>query len=176
MKEAIKNFLRLLIELLDGGTQISEFQLDFAKRAGIVLAMQDQTARESEAACSHRKAGMVRLTGSSASIRRGLNNGNGSQYAVRKHQMMNGDIWVDCLRCGKKWRPPVAENFTRTNWFGFTVPDVAAYNAAFFEYETAKAFETNNWMSGSVQCKFTDRKTGLDATKNIRSMYAAIGE
>jgi hypothetical protein len=176
MREALKNFLRSLIEYIDGAKQVSEFQLDFAKRAGIVLAMQDKTARDAESQCSHKKAGMVRLTGTAASIRRGLNNGNGSQYAVRKHQIINGDIWIDCLRCGKKWRPPVAENFTRVNWFGFTVPDVAAYVAAVEEYNRAKAFETNNVMSSSIQWAFHDPKTGKRAESQVRAMYAAMGE
>jgi hypothetical protein len=176
MKEVIKNFLRSLIELIDGGIQITERQLEMARMLGDTLTRMNATQKGLEGQCSHRKGGMVRLAGSRESIRRGLNSGTGSQYAVRKHQMMNGDIWVDCLRCGKKWRPPVVENFTRKNFFGFTVLDGAAYAAALDEYNTAVKFETNNYMSGSVQCRFTDRKTGLDATKQIRSMYAAMGE
>ena len=30
---------------------------------------------------------------------------NKRDYAVIKHQFGWGDIWVICLRCGKKWKP-----------------------------------------------------------------------
>ena len=59
------------------------------------LKMQDK--------CSHRKGGQV-LVGNK------LNSkfhevGDDSQYAVLKHTFANGDTWVTCLRCNKKWKP-----------------------------------------------------------------------
>jgi hypothetical protein len=88
--------------------------------------------------------------------------------------MMNRDIWIDCLRCGKKWRPPVQQKF---NWFErkFRTERFQKYAAELVEYERARDFPTNNVTSSSILCRFTDRKTGLDATNQIRKMYAKIG-
>lgn len=175
MKEALKQFLRALIVMIDGKTQITEDHRLMAIAIGKCFAQQEAAVKMSEDRCNHKKAGMIRITSSRLSIRNGLNNGNSSQYAVRKHQMMNGDIWVDCLRCGKKWRPPVAQKFS---WFErkFRTQRFQDHIAALVEYDRAVNFETNNVMSSSLQCRFTDPKTGQDAGKQVRAMYAALGD
>lgn len=177
MKEILKNFLRSLVVALDKGRkQVDDQALEMAKSMGRVFAEQDYTEKLRHERCNHRKGGMVCLVGTARSISEGLYNGSAPQYAVRKHQMMNGDIWVDCIRCGKKWRPPVESNFLRRNWLGINVVDKSAFVAAWAEYKGATFFPTNNVMSSSIQCRFTDPKTGRDATDQIRSMYAALGE
>jgi hypothetical protein len=35
-----------------------------------------------------------------------------AQYAVMKHQMINGDIWVRCLRCGRTWQSASREELS----------------------------------------------------------------
>jgi len=174
MKNALKNFLRALIVLIDGGPQRDQFQLEQAHIAGQHLASLDQLLAKRHAACNHRKGGLIRRVKSDTSIAEGLNNGTSASYAVRKHQMMNGDIWVDCIRCGKKWRPPVHQDF---NWFErkFRTQRFQNYVAALVEYDTACNFETNNSTSSSILCNFYDRKTGRQANGVIREMYATIG-
>jgi hypothetical protein len=85
--------------------------------------------------------------------------GNSNQYAVIKHQMINGDIWVRCLRCGRTWAPPVEKNY----FFDAKGRSVASvdgqfdkvrFQAAIEDYKRATMFETNNSMSTSVQCRF----------------------
>jgi len=176
MRDLLKAFLRSLIVLVDGGgRQLNEQQRELALSFGRVFAQQDSYLAKRYAACSHKKGGLIRNVKRGEAIAIGLNNGGGSQYAVRKHQMMNGDIWVDCLRCGKKWRPPVKQTF---NWFErqFGTEGFRKYTAALAEYNTAVNFETNNSTSSSIQCNFYDRKTGEQANGVVRKMYAAIGE
>ena len=103
--------------------------------------------------------------------------GNGSQYAVIKHIMINGDMWVRCLRCAKTWLPPVKDNF----YFNAKGKVVAVKDGVFSserfeqaqrEYLKAMQFETNNSPSASVVCKFTkwDEKSEqwVDATTDYR--------
>jgi hypothetical protein len=130
---------------------------------GRSIAQQENTDKTRQALCTHKKGG----TASARDIRVIDTGGNGNQYAVIKHQMINGDIWVRCLRCGKTWMPPVKANFY-FNENGRVVPptvgkfDEAAFKAAAEEHRRATMFETNNTMSGSVQCRFTrlNKETG----------------
>jgi hypothetical protein len=122
---------------------------------GLAMAQQDATDQYRFMHCTHRKGGMA----SHRDVRVLSQGGNAPQYAVIKHQMINGDIWVRCLRCGRTWAPPVEKNF----YFdakGRSVAmqdgefDKARFNAAVEEYKRATMFETNNSMSSSVQCRF----------------------
>src|SRR5438046_2206938 len=67
---------------------------------GLTLRQNEQKYTSMQANCNHKKGG---------NGVEGIVNGQGddSQYAVLKHQFLNGDIWVRCLRCAKTWKPPV---------------------------------------------------------------------
>jgi hypothetical protein len=105
--------------------------------------------------CTHKKGGMA----SGRDMRVLHAGGNAAYYAVVKHQMLNGDIWVRCSRCSRTWAPPVEKNFYFRDGVAVArqdgVFDQAKFNKAQEEYFKALNFETNNTMSGSVQCRMT---------------------
>lgn len=145
---------------------------------GRVISQQEATDKYRFSICTHRKGG----TASSRDVRVLSAGGNSNQYAVIKHQMINGDIWVRCLRCGKTWAPPVERNFF-FNEKGLNVApqdgtfDQAKFAAASQDYLRATMFETNNSMSTSVQCRFStvDPSTGkvVDAAEIYRDNIAS---
>jgi hypothetical protein len=161
---------------------------------GRTFVSQRATDEAKQAVCTHKKGGIV----SDRNTQVLSTGGNGQQYSVIKHQMINGDIWVRCLRCGKTWSNPVKENFyfnvmkdkLGNQIFGkkrlpATGPSAgvfnqAAYEHAVSEYLKACVFESNNSMSGSVQCRFTkwdenanDGEGGwMDATEEYRKRLA----
>ncbi len=124
---------------------------------GTVLRQIAASEKAAQDHCNHKKGG----SGAEGFIG---GQGDDSQYAILKHRMPNGDVWVRCLRCGKTWKPPVEENFTVKGKL-----DEEAYNAAQHEYELAVAFQTRNQMSSSIQFRFSDggkffRKTTKDVS------------
>lgn len=133
------------------------------EQAGRTMAQQEATDQYRFKICTHRKGGQV----SNRDNHVLATGGNSSQYAVIKHQMINGDIWVRCLRCGKTWAPPIERNFFFDEKGRLVAPvdgtfDKAKFAAAVEEYRRATMFETNNSMSTSVQCRFeqVDPETG----------------
>ena len=152
-------------------TQLQK-QLDTTGR-GKTLAQQKLADETRWAACTHKKGGMVSARNMSALS----TGGNAAQYAVIKHQMINGDMWVRCLRCGKTWLPPVKDNYYLNDKGKVVAPKDGKFNAEKFaqaevEYRRAVNFETNNSPSGSVQCRFSkwDEKSGqwVDAAQDYR--------
>lgn len=139
---------------------------------GRTFAQDEATDAYAWKICTHKKGG----TASGRDMRVLKTGGNSNQYAVLKHQMINGDIWVRCLRCSKTWTPPVKENFYFSK--GKVVApadgvfDAVKFEQAELEYMRACNFETNNSMSGSVQCRFTefDPQSGkmVDAAETYR--------
>jgi hypothetical protein len=135
-------------------------------------AQQGQSIRQQDAAdlyrfthCTHRKGGMA----SARDVHVLSTGGDNHQYAVIKHQMINGDIWVRCLRCGRTWAPPVEKNFFFDEKGRSVAPVDGQFNKSRFEravddYKTATMFPTNNSMSTSVQCRFfkIDEETGRE--------------
>ncbi len=156
MREFLRKLLVRLLEKIDGN-QIPEWLAASARANGYCLDNADRARAETQTKCTHRKGG-------SYNRHSPFMNGNAAQYAVRKHVMMNRDLWVDCLRCGKKWRPPLRSEFRNDREFYKAVE----------EYETAKNFPTNNVTSSSILLMFHD-KTGKCADSQITKMYAAIG-
>ena len=77
------------------------------EQQGKVFAAQKREDDAKQNACTHKKGGVV----SQRNLQVLSTGGNSPQYAVIKHQMINGDFWVRCLRCGKTWLPPVKDNF-----------------------------------------------------------------
>jgi hypothetical protein len=148
------------------------------EQQGRTFAQQDATDQYRFSVCTHKKGGLV-----SPRDQRVLSTGgNAAQYAVMKHQMINGDIWVRCLRCGKTWAPPVEKNFFFDAKGKRVAPvdgkfDVSKYNHAVEDYKRATMFETNNSMSTSVQCRFAtvDADTGkiIDAADIYRDNIAS---
>ena len=136
--------------------EITEKQLkEDREQQGRTIAQQDATDKYRFSICTHIRADWYRLATNASLDRR-----QAAQYAVIKHQMINGDIWVRCLRCGKTWAPPVMNNF----FFDAKGRSVAPVDGEFskdkFEkavedYKKATMFETNNSMSTSVQCRFS---------------------
>ena len=152
-------------------------QLD-RQQQGQTFAQQDATDRYNWSQCTHRKGGMA----SARDVRCLTTGGNDAgQYAVIKHQMINGDIWVRCLRCGKTWSPPIERNFFFRN--GVVVAqqdgtfDKVKFEAAKVEYMQAVQFPTRNGTSGSVQCRFStyDPQSGkqVDAADIYRERLAS---
>ncbi len=145
---------------------------------GRAMRQQDAIDTYQQNKCTHRKGG----TASSRDITVLATGGNSNQYAVIKHQMINGDIWVRCLRCGKTWAPPVERNFFFDETGRAVSPadgvfDKARFTAAVENYKKATMFETNNSMSTSVQCRFftIDEASGkqIDAADVYRDNIAS---
>jgi hypothetical protein len=143
------------------------------EQQGKVFAAQRREDDAKQSACTHKKGGVV----SQRNLQVLSTGGNSPQFAVIKHQMINGDFWVRCLRCGKTWLPPVKDNYF-LNAKGKVVAPVDGvfsqekFDAAVAAYRVAVAFETNNTSSGSVICKFSkwDEKSEqwVDATNDYR--------
>src|ERR1700675_3597412 len=143
------------------------------EQQGKVFAAQRREDEAKQSACTHKKGGVV----SQRNLQVLSTGGNRPQFAVIKHQMINGDFWVRCLRCGKTWLPPVKDNFY-LNAKGKVVAPVDGvfsqekFDAAAAAYRVAVNFETNNSPSGSVICKFSkwDEKSEqwVDATSDYR--------
>ena len=148
------------------------------EQQGRTFAQQDATDAYRYKICTHKKGGIV----TPRDMRVLTTGGNNVQYAIMKHQMINGDIWVRCLRCGKTWAPPVEKNFFYDAKGRNTAPqdgqfDKARFERAREEYMRATMFETNNSMSGSVQCRFStfDVESGrmVDAADKYRENIAS---
>ena len=146
--------------------------------SGRTFAQQKATDDARQKACTHKKGGVVSARNMSVLS----TGGNSMQYAVIKHQMINGDMWVRCLRCGKTWLPPVKDNFYFNEKGKNVAPkdgtfDPVKFDAVDLEYRRAVNFETNNSPSGSVQCRFTkwDAKSEqwVDATLDYRNHVKA---
>lgn len=122
---------------------------------GQTFAQDEHNDKIKQKICTHKKGGLV----SQRDLRALSTGGNSDQYAVVMHQMINSDIWVRCLRCGKTWKPPVEADFYFRD--GKVVApqdgkfDSEAFDKACREYQEALSFPTRNIMSGSVQCRFT---------------------
>lgn len=158
--------------------EIREKQLmEDRSQQGRTFAQQDATDQYRWSVCTHRKGGVV----TPRDMRVLSTGGNKEQYAVFKHQMINGDIWVRCLRCGKTWQPPVESNFYYRD--GKVVApqdgtfDQAKFDKACEEYRLATMFNTNNSTSSSVQCRFTyfdpETKKHVDAADIYRQNIAS---
>lgn len=121
---------------------------------GKTFAQDEATDKYRWSVCSHRKGGIV----SARDMRALTTGGNEDQSAVIKHQMINGDIWVRCQRCGKTWSPPVESNFYFKNGKVVAPKDGVFDKVRFIqaqeEYMRAVNLPTRNTMSGSVQCRF----------------------
>jgi TolA-binding protein len=130
--------------------------------------------------CTHGKGGTV----STRDMRVLKTGGDDNKKAIIKHQMINGDIWILCLRCAKTWKPPVKRDFffdVRGNAVAEKdgVFDAQKFQQANFEYHQALQMPTSNSMSTSVQCRFTrltgegESATASDATEWYRDLVGS---
>ena len=167
----------LKARIADREIQDKQAQEDRAQQ-GRTFAQQDATDAYRYRICTHRKGGTV----TPRDLRVLSIGGNHVQYAIMKHQMINGDIWVRCLRCGKTWAPPVEINFFFDAKGKQVAPQDGQFDRVKFEraredYERATTLETNNSMSGSVQCRFStfDAESGkmVDAADKYRENIAS---
>jgi hypothetical protein len=101
--------------------------------------------------CNHRKGGQ----GANGVI---AGQGDDNQYAVRKHIFSNGDMWVDCLRCHKTWKPVMRHWFELDQQGNQRSKEEVdqLYLKTVAEYEAAVNFPTRNQTSGSVVFKWGD--------------------
>lgn len=148
------------LELLDIRERVDERKMKHDNKEqrtranGQVLDNNLAQRRAAQAYCNHKKGGNG-LEGYMSG------QGDDPQYAVFKHQFLNGDIWVRCLRCGKWWKPPVKESFYFNEQGKEVAPQDGTFNKALFEqieseYKQALTFQTRNSMSGSYQFRFSD--------------------
>ena len=154
----------LKARLADRAMEEQQVQEDRAQQ-GRTFAQQDATDLYRFSICTHKKGGIV----TPRDMRVLTTGGNNVQYAIMKHQMINGDIWVRCLRCGKTWAPPVEKNYFFNDKGKQVAPQDGQFNKVRFEkareeYTHATMFETNNSMSGSVQCRFHVKQEQPDGT------------
>ena len=139
---------------------------------GQTFAQEEATDQWRFSICSHKKGGMA----SPQNLKVLSQGGNAAQFAVMKHQMINGDIWVRCLRCGRTWNPPVEKNFFFDKNNKSVAPADGVFGKARFDkavedYKRATMFETNNSMSTSVQCRFG--KVITDSDGNLHRVDGA---
>jgi hypothetical protein len=106
---------------------------------GDVLRQINRDKHAIQERCNHHKGG-----DGAYAIRTGQ--GQDPQFAVIKHRFGNNDLWVICLRCGKKWRPPVRKHYKTETEF----------NEAVQEYRAACIFPTRNQPSTSQQFQWSD--------------------
>lgn len=153
---------------------ITEKQLkEDREHQGRTFAQQAASDEYKWSVCTHKKGGTVSQRDNHVLS----TGGNAAQFAVIKHQMINGDIWVRCLRCGRTWAPPVEKNFFFDAKGKKVAPADGKFDRVRFEkaqdnYKMATMYETNNSMSTSVQCRFQqfDPESGklFDATDQYR--------
>lgn len=82
--------------------------------------------------CNHRKGGFWQPSDGGTCLVYPEQGDDRYYYAVIKHTFLNGDVWVTCQRCGKRWKPGDDG------------------------YDEALKFSTNNQSSGSIQFQFPD--------------------
>lgn len=138
---------------------------------GRTFAQDEATDKLRQKICTHRKGGIV----SARDMRALTQGGTEDQYAVIKHQMINGDIWVRCMRCGRTWNPPVESNFFFLNGKVVAPADGVfskeKFLAAQEEYVRAVQFPTRNTMSGSVQCRFSKLNLETGRIEDATDVY-----
>jgi hypothetical protein len=141
---------RLSVEAAKANLQDTRERLDERQLKRGVLASRSKTngatikalrenAIKVQGRCNHKKGGhgIAGYVGGQ---------GNSSDYAVMKHTMCWGDLWIRCMRCGKTWKPPVEKFFDTKE----------EYLKEFAEYQNAVNFQTNNSGSSSYQFRYSD--------------------
>lgn len=147
------------------------------EQQGRTFAQQEATDKHRWANCTHRKGGAV----SQRDQKVLFFGGDAAQHAIMKHQMITGDIWVRCLRCGRTWKPPIKQEFFVNAKGKVVAPadgvfDKAKFDEAVADYKRALMFPTNNSTSSSVLCKFATFDADgnpIDAADKYREIVSA---
>ena len=164
------------LTLLDVKQRVEKRQMEAQQRQesraaqGRVFAQDAANEFARQEICTHRKGGTV--TDRDMSV---LSTGGDSQQAaVIKHRMIDGNLWVKCMRCSRTWVPPHKENFffdrkrtaddrtdkiLKAKKMPYEGPQAGIYDELSFQlatedYKKACAFQTQNKESGSVFCQF----------------------
>jgi hypothetical protein len=111
--------------------------------------LRDTATREAQVQkrCNHRKGG-----DGAAGIQ--LGQGQSSNFAVIKHTMLTGDMWLRCQRCGKTWKPPIKSDFMPGGLY--EEKGIEGYVATLTEYEAMRNCQTSNKPSSSQQFQWSD--------------------
>jgi len=145
--------------------------LEARKQQGQVFAQDAAQEFAKQEVCTHRKGGIV-TPRDMAVLTTG---GDSQQAAVIKHRMIDGNLFVRCMRCSKTWTPQQRNNFffdrkrhdkdrsekvLRAKRMPYEGPQVGIFDELSFqiaieEYKKACAFQTQNKESGSVICQFS---------------------
>lgn len=165
------------LTLLDVKQRVEKRQMEAAQRQesrqqqGKVFAQDAAQEAARQNVCTHRKGGIV-TPRDMAVLTTG---GDSQQAAVIKHRMIDGNLFVRCMRCSKTWVPPQRNNFffdrarnekdrsdriLNAKKMPFEGPQVGIFDELSFqvaveEYKKACAFQTQNKESGSVICQFS---------------------
>lgn len=164
------------LTLMDVKQRVEKRQMEAQQRQdsrasqGRVFAQDAANEFARQEVCTHRKGGIV-TDRDMAVLSTG---GDSTQAAVIKHRMIDGNLWVRCMRCSKTWTPPQKQNFffdrkrnstdrpekiLRAKKMPYEGPQVGIFDELSFaiaveEYKKACAFQTQNKESGSVFCQF----------------------
>jgi hypothetical protein len=88
--------LEFQIEQLQGKKDTREGEMH-VRAVGLEASNTDELIGHS--VCTHKKGGSLRQ------YPRG--DGDKGGYAIMRHRLPSGDMFIRCLRCGKEWLPPV---------------------------------------------------------------------
>ena len=97
--------------------------------------------------CNHRKGG-----DGAAGIT--LGQGQSPHFAVIKHTMLTGDMWVRCQRCGKTWKPPIKGDYLVGGIY--EEDGIETFVTILSEYEAMRNCQTTNKPSSSQLFQWSD--------------------
>jgi len=139
------NFVKSLWNQAFLGNLISKQQEREAQDRGVCLEETALVTARRRLTCTHRKGGTItNLAAPLATISKQLLSGDSCQFAVIKHQLMNGDWFIRCMRCGTKWVRPIRKQYK-------TELD---YLLAVKEYDDMVKCPTSGASSGSILVRF----------------------
>ena len=155
--EVIAAFYTYRCEALEMLRKIQEARVN-----GLLLDAEISQQAKKRAECNHRKGGSFGAIAAGRPVNFPKKGPNKEPYAVIKHQMINGDWWVYCLRCGKQWKPPIRRKFNNDREF-YQADEV---------YQAAVEFDTDNASSSSVLCQFVINGSIDQGTELVRRRLA----
>jgi hypothetical protein len=105
---------------------------------------------------------------------------NASDYAVIKHFLPNGELWIRCLRCGKTWKKPHTQDFATahydktkqtTSYDPLTPEQSDKFAIAMAEYKRAVVFPTENTTSSGVTFVNKSADGNVTADNFVHEVY-----
>jgi hypothetical protein len=124
-------------------------EIAFAKMYGNVLQKERELRCTQREECTHRKGGMIYIM-RDRSLLGSYRKGDSEQFAVLKHQLMNGDWFIRCFRCSKTWVKPIRSKFPK----GYYGDSQFAFAEA--EYKDMILAPTIGCMSSAIQVRGDD--------------------